>query len=131
MIFDPDNRVVQLCAEGIITEGTGDMARAREYYQQAWDIAGDYFERFTAAHYLARNLDDTQEELKWNDLSLLYALKIEDPGIKGALSSLYLNIGKSYEKLHDIAAATTNYQLAAEYTRHLPDDGYGKMIQGG
>ena len=66
MQFDPKNKVVQLCAQGMQTEGEGETAEAHALFQQAWDIAQNDFEAFTAAHYLARNQPDPKDNLKWN-----------------------------------------------------------------
>jgi tetratricopeptide (TPR) repeat protein len=131
MQFDPNNEVIQLCAKGIETEGTGDIDAAKALYLEAWGKATNNMEWFTAAHYLARNQTDLNEQLKWNMLSLEYALKIDDEAIKGTYPSLYLNMGKSYEDLGNIPEAAKYYTLAQDHTHYLPDDGYGKMIRGG
>lgn len=131
MLFNPDNPIMKLCAKGIDTEGTGNIAAARVMYNQAWEQATNHVEWFTAAHYLARNNNDLQEQLRWNDLSLQHALKVEDADIRGTLPSLYLNLGKSYEDLGNIIQAKECYIKAAENIRHLKEDGYGRMIGSG
>ena len=47
------------------------------------------------------------------------------------IPSLYLNIAKGLEDLGDFDKALKNYKLAASYTGHLAEDGYGKMIKSG
>lgn len=131
MLFNPENPIMQLCAKGIETEGTGDVEGARALYLQAWQQAANHVEWFTAAHYLARNNKDVQEQLKWNNLSLQHALQVEDANVVSMLPSLYLNLGKSYEDLGDIAQARQSYIKASENISHLKDDGYGRMIGGG
>lgn len=130
MNFDPDNHIVKLCAEGITKEGSGDIAAAKMLYQQAWQQAGNDLEKYIAAHYLARNCTP-DDQLKWNTVSLKHALKVKEPGIAGSLSSLYLNMGKSYEDIGDQVSAKEHYLSAASYTRYLKDDGYGRMIISG
>lgn len=130
MKFDPQNPVVKLCAKGIEIEGTGDIDTAKEYYQSAWQLAATNEERFIVAHYLARN-QPLDEQLKWNQLSLDYALEIDTPEIRATYPSLYLNLGKSYEEVGDMYMALENYQLADDNIKYLADDGYGKMIKSG
>lgn len=55
--IDPDNAVVKLCAQGMQAEGAGRRGDARALFEQAWEIAGDDYERCIAAHYLARHQD--------------------------------------------------------------------------
>ncbi len=129
MKFDPQNMVVQLCAKGIETEAT-DIDAAKELYQEAWMLAATNEERFIVAHYLARN-QPLDEQLKWNQLSLDYALEIDTAEIRATYPSLYLNLGKSYEEVGDMYMALENYQLAADNIKYLADDGYGKMIRSG
>lgn len=131
MLFNPDNPVVQLCAKGIETEGTADFEAARALYLQAWSEATNDIEWFTAAHYLARNRTNLHEQLKWNELSLQHALKVDTPEIKSTYASLYLNLGKSYEDLGDMQMAADCYMQAAQNITYLGSDGYGKMIGGG
>jgi tetratricopeptide (TPR) repeat protein len=131
MQFDPENKVVQLCAQGMQVEAEGRIEEAHALFQQAWDIAQNDFEAFTAAHYLARNQKDPHGVLKWNLEALNRANAIRDDDMKGHYPSLYLNVGKSYETLGDVADANKNYQLAADYSIFLPAGKYGDMIRTG
>jgi tetratricopeptide (TPR) repeat protein len=128
MQFDPDNKVVQLCAQGMQTEAAGKTDEAHALFQQAWDIAENDFEAFTAAHYLARNQKDPNDVLKWNLEALNRANAIKDDDTKGHYPSLCLNVGKSYETLHNITEANNYYQLAADYSTFLPAGKYSDMI---
>jgi tetratricopeptide (TPR) repeat protein len=131
MQFDPNNKVVKLCAEGMQAEAEGKTEEAHGLFQQAWDIASDDFEAFTAAHYLARNQKDPNDVLKWNLEALNRANKITDDEVGTHYPSLYLNIGKSYENLNDIKSANENYALAADYSLSLPPGKYSDMIRMG
>ena len=131
MQFDPNNKVVKLCAEGMQAEAEGNIETAHSLFQQAWDIASDDFEAFTAAHYLARNQVDPNDVLKWNLEALSRANKINDDEVGTYYPSLYLNIGKSYENLNDIEAANKNYALAADCSAFLPPGKYSDMIRMG
>jgi len=131
MQFDPNNKVVKLCADGMQAEAEGKIEEAHALFQRAWDIAENDFEAFTAAHYLARNQRNPEDVLKWNLESLARANKIADESVNATYPSLYLNIGKSYEQLNDLKEANRNYQLAADFSSFLPPGKYSDMIKAG
>lgn len=131
MILDPNNRIVQYCANGMQLETEGKNSEAKALYQIAWDQAVNNFEKFTAAHYLARQQETIPEKLKWDLKSLELAFAVDDQNLQGAYPSLCLNIGKCYEDLQDYQKAKEYYRLGQSYTRHLLDDGYGNMIKAG
>jgi hypothetical protein len=131
MQFDPDNRVVKLCAHGMEMEGLGKYPEAKELFLQAWNSALSDFERFIAAHYVARQMSAIQDKLQWNEIALHSALQVNDAGMKSFFPSLYLNIGKCNEDLKDFDGAEKNYLLAFSFTDYLDDDGYGRMIKSG
>jgi len=131
MEFDPNNPVVQLCVKGMNAESEGKIEEARQLFQQAWDMATNDFEAFTAAHYLARNQEDPNDNLKWNLEALARASAIKDESTRGYYPSLYLNVAKSYETLGNMEEAARHYQLAADSCKHLPDGKYADMIKSG
>jgi tetratricopeptide (TPR) repeat protein len=131
MQFDPNNKVVKLCAEGMQAEAEGKIEDAHSLFQRGWDIAENDFEAFTAAHYLARNQKNPEDVLKWNLESLARANKIADESMNTNYPSLYLNIGKSYEQLNNLTGANKNYQLAADFSSFLPPGKYSDMIRTG
>ena len=131
MNFDPQNKVVQLCASGIEQEGKGLPEEAAKLYNEAWAMAANDIEKFTAAHYVARQQATTSDKLTWDKIALQHALNIEDDSVKPVLPSLYLNIGKCYEDLRDQDKAKENYLAALSFIDWLPDDGYGNMIRAG
>jgi len=131
MLIDPDNKIMQKCAQGMEAEGLGNIELARKLFQEAWADADTEFERFVTAHYMARNQEDTREELRWNLESLRWATSIQGDGMKVYFPSLHLNAGKTYEKLDDKENAQLHYKSAAGYLEFLPDEGYGNMIRNG
>jgi rifampin ADP-ribosylating transferase len=131
MQFDPDNKVVQLCAQGIEREAQLKPEEAKELFLQAWNESITDFEKFTSAHYVARHQSSIEEKLQWDITAIECALRIESEEIKGVYPSLYLNIGKGYEDLGDNINARKYYQLANSFMDSLLDDGYGTMIKGG
>lgn len=131
MEFNPENKVVHLCAQGMEQEGNGEPDEAARLFNEAWALATNDFEKFTAAHYVARHQKSDFNKLLWNLKALQHALNIEDEDIKATLPSLYLNIGKCYEDLGDRDHAKANYQDALAFAGFLPNDGYGNMIKSG
>jgi len=131
MLFDPNNTVVKLCAEGMDMEAKRNPQEASRLFMQAWNEATSDLEKFTAAHYVARHQKSITDKLKWDREALHFALKLDDKAVKETYPSLYLNIAKCYEDLNDFENARINYQLALSYTHLLPDNGYGNMIRSG
>lgn len=126
MNFDPNNKIVQLCAKGM--ELVDDEAKA--VFTQAWNVSTSDFERFVAAHYLARHQNSIEDKLKWDKVALENALKSNDEA-KGAFPSLYLNIAKCHEDLGNKTEAKRNYEIALSHTESLSNDGYGNLIRRG
>lgn len=102
--MDPNNPVIQLCADGMQAEGEGRSEDARELYKRAWKESKDDFDDFDAciaAHYLARHQPNAKETFRWNKVALERAGAMEEETVKGFYPSLYLNMGKSHEDLGD------------------------------
>lgn len=130
MQFDLNNKVVQLCAQGMEAESKTDPEKAKNLFQQAWEMAKTDFEKFTAAHYVARHQETSENKLKWDEIALEHAMKIEEE-VQGSFPSLYLNIGKGYEDLKQIDLSRKNYELALSYVPFLNEDGYGQFLKTG
>lgn len=131
MEFDPNNPVIKLCVEGMNAESEGEIEEAHRLFQQAWETATNNFEKFTSAHYLARNQQDPNDGLKWNLKALTLAETIKEDSTKGHYPSLYLNVAKSYENLGDKDEAARYYLLAADACDNLPGGNYADMIRSG
>lgn len=131
MQFDPNNKVVNLCALGMDMEGKGNPEEASKLFLQAWNEAKNDFEKFTAAHYVARHQKNVNDKFKWDETALHFALKINDDTVKECYPSLYLNIAKYYEDIGDFDNAIKNYQLALSFSDIMPDNSYGAMIKSG
>lgn len=129
MYFDPENKIVKLCADGMAAEMAGEMSKAKSLFHEAWESASSDFEKFIAAHYVARHQPDANGSLNWNLKALHHALAIEGETMKGHYPSLYLNIGKSHEDLGNTTEALEYYHLAEKNSIHLGNDPYGDMIR--
>lgn len=131
MQFDPNNKIVKHCAEGMVLEGNGKMEEAAKLFRHASTEASSDLEKFIAAHYIARHQNNVEDKLKWDETALHLALQIDDENMKAHYPSLYLNIAKCHEDIKDFAKANENYQFAELFTNYLFDDGYGNMIKAG
>jgi rifampin ADP-ribosylating transferase len=131
MQFNPENKVVKLCAEGMAAEGLGREDEAMNLFIRAWDESSTDFEKFTSAHYVARHQKTITEKLIWDETALTHALNINDGSLDSSLPSLLLNIAKCHEDLNNFELARVFYLRAHSYISSLPDDGYGKMIKSG
>src|SRR5215203_1037503 len=123
MEFDPNNHIVQLSLQGMALEETGIPEEARTLFLQAWNEATNDFEKFIAAYYVARHQENAIGKLKWLETALQFALKINDDSVSGAFPSLYLNIAKCYEELHDPENAKKNYDLSISFSNNPSDKG--------
>ena len=129
-MFDPNNKIVLLCAKGMEAEATR-PGEAKALFLAAWQQSVSDFEKFTAAHYVARHQETIAGKLQWDKTALEFAMKIDDDKMQANYPSLYLNIAKCYEDLGDYGNAKTNYLAALSYENQLPGDGYGEMIKQG
>jgi len=129
--FDPENKIVKLCAEGMAAEGLGHEEKAMNLFTCAWNESSTDFEKFTSAHFLARHQKTITEKLIWDETALDHAIKMNDESVNGSLPSLLLNIGKCHEDLNNFELARSYFLRAHSYINFLPDDGYGKMIKSG
>jgi hypothetical protein len=123
MAFDPNNNIVKLCLQGMDMEGKGKPGEANTLFLQAWNEATTDFEKFIAAHHVARHQENVHDKLKWTETTLQFALKINDDTVKGAFSSLYLTLAKCYEELNDQENAKKNHELAILFKEKLSDRG--------
>jgi rifampin ADP-ribosylating transferase len=123
MEFDPNNKVVKLCIQGMVMEEKNKPEEASRLFLQAWNEATNDFEKFIAAFYVARHQKSASGELRWLETALQLALRVNDDSVKEALSSLYLKIAKCYEKLGDPDNAKINNELAISFKDQLSDKG--------
>lgn len=123
MEFSPNNKIVKLCIQGMAMEDESKPEEAHKTFMLAWDEATNDFEKFLAAHYIARQQNNASDHLKWLEIALQLALKINSTAVEAAFPSLYANIAECYEKLGNPDKAKINYQLAASSENKLSDKG--------
>jgi len=123
MEFNPANNIVKLCIQGMALEEKGNQEEAIKLFLQALNEATNDFEKFLAAHYVARHQKNVGDKLQWLETALKFALKINDDGVKSALPALYANIAKCYEDSGDGINAEKNAALANSYKDKPADKG--------
>ncbi len=123
MEFNPDNHVVKHCLQGMAMEEQGKPEEASKLFLQAWNEASYDFEKFIAAHYVARHQKVLSDKLTWLETMLQFGLKIDDDTVRSAFPSLYTNIAQCYEALNDPDRAAKHYQLATSFKNNPSDKG--------
>ncbi|HEX2921867.1 MAG TPA: NAD(+)--rifampin ADP-ribosyltransferase [Bacteroidales bacterium] len=123
MEFNPNNHIIKLCIQGIELEDKGQPDESVKLFLRAWNEAKDDFEKYLSSYFVARSQKNPADRLKWFETSLNLALKINDDSVKGAFSSLYLNIAKCYGELNDPENSKKNYNLAMIVKDKLTDKG--------
>jgi rifampin ADP-ribosylating transferase len=123
MEFNPNNKVVKLCLQGMVMEEKDKPGEASKLFLQAWNEAEYDFEKFTASYYVARHQKNAADKLKWMQTSLQLALKINDETVNSAFPILYSNVARCYEELGDLANAKKNYELANSFPDKPSDTG--------
>jgi len=131
MQFDPGNKIVKLCADGMAAEGLGQADEALNLFTRAWNESSSDFEKFTSAHFVARHQKNIAGKLLWDERSLDHASKINDGSLNSSMPSLLLNIGKCHEDMNHFELAREYYLRAHAYINFLSNDGYGNMIKSG
>ncbi len=126
---DSNNRVVQLCVEGMEFEAKDRLEEASRAFLSAWDESTDDFERCIAAHYVARHQQNLVDALLWNQRSLDHANAVGDDRVREFYPSLYLNLGKAHEDLGNREESKRFYEMAAAAVDSLPDGRYGDVVR--
>lgn len=128
MLEDPDNPVIQLCAEGMAIEG--DAPAARELFAKAWELRRDDYDASIAAHFVARHQPTPDDTLHWNELAVRHAEAVADDRAKPFLSSLYLNLGESQRVLGQHREAIGSARVARAALVHVEEGGYREFVAG-
>lgn len=123
MEFNPNNKIVKLCLQGMAMEDQDKPEEAHKLFLQAWTEGTNDFEKFLATHYVARHQENVSDKLKWLETALQFALKINDDSVQSAFPALYSNIAKCYEDLNDLDNAKKNYDLAKSFREKPSDNG--------
>ena len=123
MEFNPANKVVQRCLQGMSMEEAGNMEESRTLFLQAWNEATDDLEKFLAAHYVARHQKTVSDRLHWLETALQYALQINNDTVKSAFPALYANIANCYEELGDPDRAQQHSERALTWKDNPSDTG--------
>ena len=126
MLFDPDNIVVQLCAEGITSR---DLSAKSVLIEKAWKLASNNEEKCLAAHYMGRLKIDLNVRMQWDNEALEFAKQLPAETVAGFLPTLHLMIGKNYEDMGLKLKASEYCQSAYSAAIGLPNDNYGKTTK--
>jgi rifampin ADP-ribosylating transferase len=123
MLFSPTNPIVQLCLRGMGFEEQAQPAAAEKIFRQAWDQAGNEFEKYLSAYYIARVQTDVKERLKWTETAFQLASGMDDPAVLSALPALCSNMAACYRELEDVTKAEEYSNKAIAARTHPRDAG--------
>jgi rifampin ADP-ribosylating transferase len=123
MEFSPFNPVVKLCLRGMELEAKNKPEEAAQLFLQGFDEATNDFEKFLAAHYVARHQKTVSDQLNWLETTLQYALKVNDDAVRSAFPALYRNISNCYNALSNPEKAKAYSDLAVSYQYNPSDKG--------
>ena len=129
-MFDLENPVMRLCAEGMQHDGEPEVAS--RLFMQAWEARKDDFDAAVAAHYVARHQPTPQETLEWNETALRHAEQVVDGRAGALLPSLLLNLGESYRIAGGHRHAEALARRGLGVLDGMPEgDGYNAFVRGG
>jgi len=123
MEFSPNNSIIKLCLQGMGMEDAGRPEEASKLFMQAWNGSTTDFEKFIAAHYVARHQTNARDRLKWYEAALQLGSEINDVTVKSAFPSLYLHMAKCQEELNEPEKARKSLELAASFKDSPSDTG--------
>lgn len=123
MEFSPFNPVIKLCLQGMHMEEQSKPEEALNFFMQAWDKAGNDFEKYLAAYYVARQQKTVSDKLQWLNTALQFATNINDDAVTSALPALYSSIAKCYEEENNMAKAKENEELSLSHQNNPTDKG--------
>jgi len=115
MEFNPGNKVIKLCVQGMDLEGKGKPEDASRLFLQAWNEASNDFEKYIAAYYVARHQEDVSDKLKWLETALQFALIVNNEAATSAFPGLYSKIAQCYADLGDARSANRNCELGDSF----------------
>ena len=101
----------------------GEPEVAASIFLQAWNEATNDFEKFTAAHFVARQQKDVLHKLKWLETCLQFASTINDVTVQAAFPALYSDIADCYKNLKDPDNASKYDKLLIAFNNNLSDSG--------
>lgn len=112
--FDPQNKIIQLCLQGMLMEKKNQPKAASELFHKAWQEATNDFERFYAAYHVSRYQSEQIDQLKWLETALQLAESMNNTGVNSAYPTVYTQIAKCYEALGCIEKAKVYHELACD-----------------
>lgn len=123
MEFNPNNPIVKLCLQGMAMEEKGKPEEASKLFLQAWDESTNDFEKFLSTHYVARHQKNVSDKLKWLEMGLQFALKVNSDAVISAFPGLHLNIARCHEELGQPGKAKEHYESATKFKNKPSDKG--------
>jgi hypothetical protein len=112
--METGNPIIKLCIAGTQAEFQHQIEEAKALYLKACQIQTNDYEACIAAHYMASHQKDPKIEFEWNQKALEYAGVCPEGLVNEFFPSLYVNMGKSFERLGDPISAQMYYDKASQ-----------------
>lgn len=111
----------------------GDRDEARALYADLWaatNEAADPYWACVVAHFMAHAQDTPEAQRDWHQRALQAAEGADADRVRAFYPSLHANLAEVYLRLDDPVPARQHLAQARAAAHTLPDDGYGRMIEG-
>jgi len=110
--------------QGLVLVEKGQAEAAAALFLKAWSEATNDFEKFIAAHFIARHQQDASDKLQWLQTALQHGLSVNNNNaVRSALPSLYTTMAQCYAALGDRDSEKKYRALSASAGGRLPDKG--------
>jgi len=126
-------RVRVLMERGRVFQQAGDLAQARSYFEQSYELSAECkFDNQTvnAAHMIAIVAEKVADKILWNKRSLDIVIASEDKKTHRWLGSVWNNLGVNYFEEKQIEQAYHAFEKALEcrkHEKHAPNIRFAKF----
>lgn len=121
MEFSPKNPVIQLCLQAMKMEDNNEPENALKTFIQAWEMSSHDLEKFITSFFMARHQTNAAEEIKWLELALGFAQRINDDAVNCALGPIYEKLAFCYRQMNDVASFE-KYESLSKTSNNTPTD---------
>lgn len=128
MEFSPKNPVTQLCLQAMKMEDNNEPENALKTFTQAWETSSHDLEKFIASFFMARHQTTLSDEIKWLELALTFAHRINDDTVNCALRPIHEKLALCYHQMNDVVSFE-KYESLAESSNNTPT-GHGPFYHG-
>ena len=123
MTFIPMDPIIQYCMKVMQFEEDGNSEEALKTLKEAWSLTEKPYDKFIIAYHLGIRQENTNSKVKWMEISLSFALKIDDVEVKSAYPTLHSNLANYYGEMKVSENEQKNKALADSFQGNPIDKG--------